>query len=223
MPRIRQRLFILRHAETETVTDDGRLRSAGMVPLTERGEAMARELAPFFAPLGLERVHSSDQLRAVQTAQGAGGEGVSVIAHPQLREISLGESEGADAQHAFAAVPGYLRDPDVGMPGGETPRQVLGRAGRELEAILAAEADEPALVVVGHGCMNRVLLAHLLKLDLRCALRLRQDWTGVNVLERCDQTWRLGALNWNPSGVAEFARTREVAGVAPEVWQRLGR
>jgi hypothetical protein len=30
-------------------------------------------------------------------------------------------------------------------------------------------------------------------------------------------------VNWNPDGVAEFARTRGVAGVAPEVWQRLGR
>jgi broad specificity phosphatase PhoE len=223
MARVRQRLFIMRHAETETITDEGRLQSDGMVVLTDRGWAMARALRPFFEPLRLQRMHSSDLLRAIQTAQGAGGEGVPVIPHQRLREVSLGDAEGADARSAFAAVPGYLRDPDVGMPGGETPRQVLARGSRELEAILDAEADEPAVAVVGHGCLNRMLLAHLLGLDISRALRLRQDWTGVNVLERCDRSWQLGALNWNPSGMAEFSRTRGVAGVAPEVWQRLGR
>lgn len=223
MARVEQRLFLARHAETETVTGDGRIQSAGMVPLTERGLSQADALGRFFAHAGLSRVHSSDQERAIQTAERLGG-GATVVTHVALREILLGEAEGAPAKDAFAAAPGYLIDPDVRLAaGGETPREVLARVGQEVETILAAEAGEPVVAVVGHGCVDRMLLAHLLGLDPRQALRLRQDWSGVNVLERLDGRWELGALNWNPNGVAEFARTRGVAGVAPEVWQRLGR
>jgi broad specificity phosphatase PhoE len=223
MARVEQRLYIARHAETETVTGDGRIQSAGMVPLTARGLTQADALGRFFAPAGLPRVHSSDQERAVRTAERLGGGG-AVVTHVALREILLGEAEGAPAKDAFAAAPGYLVDPDVRLAaGGETPREVLARVGQEVETILAAEAGEPVVAVVGHGCVNRMLLAHLLGLGPRQALRLRQDWSGVNVLERLDGRWELGALNWNPDGVAEFARTRGVAGVAPEVWQRLGR
>jgi broad specificity phosphatase PhoE len=223
MSTVEQRLYLLRHAESQTVTEDGRLRSGGDVPLTERGHQMARALAPYFAPLRLTRFHSSDQLRARQTAQKAGGEGVTVIAHAALREISVGDGEGQDAATAFAAVPGFLFDPDVAMPGGETPRQVRERAGRELDRLLGEEAGAPAVAIVGHGNMNRMLLSHMLGLELRNALRIRQDWAGVNVLERRDGAWSVGALNWNLGGMREFGLTRRVDGVAPEVWQRLGR
>jgi broad specificity phosphatase PhoE len=223
MGAVEQRLFLVRHAESETVTEDGRMQSGGDVPLTDRGWAMARALAPFFAPLGLARVHTSDQLRARQTAQGAGGEQITVVPHRALREISLGATDGADAAAAFAASPTFLRDPDVAMPDGETPRQVGERAGAEVRRILADERDVPAVAVVGHGCLNRMLLSHLLDLPITRALRIRQDWTGVNVLERRDGAWQLGALNWNPGGMREFSLTRRVDGVAPEVWQRLGR
>ncbi len=220
---VAQRLVLMRHAESETVTPDGRMQSGGDVPLTERGWKMARALAPFLAPLGLTHVHASDQLRARQTAQAAGGDRVTVIAHPALREISVGDADGTDAAAAFAAVPGYLRDPDIAMAGGESPRQVRERASAELARILDDEAGASAVAIVGHGCLNRMLLSHLLELELTRALRIRQDWTGVNVLERRDGAWQMGALNWNPGGMREFALTRRVDGVAPEVWQRLGR
>ncbi len=188
------------------------------------GLAQADALGRHFAPAGLRRVHSSDQERAIQTAQRLGGERAAVTTHPELREILLGEAELAPASEAFAAAPGYLVDPDVRLAaGGETPREVLARVSAAIEAILAAEDGEPAAAVVGHGCVNRMLLAHLLRLDPRRALRIRQDWSAVNVLERRHGRWEVGALNWNPDGVAEFARTRGTAGVAPEVWQRLGR
>ena len=112
--------------------------------------------------------------------------------HTPLREISVGDGEGMDAAIAFSAVPGFLRDPDVAMPGGEAPRQVRERAGRELDRILIEQADAPVVAVVGHGNMNRMLLSHLLGIELERALRIRQDWAGVNVLERRDGAWTIG-------------------------------
>jgi broad specificity phosphatase PhoE len=219
---IEQRLFLLRHGESQTVTSDGRLNSAGDMPLTERGAAVARSLAPLFAPLQLSRIHASDQLRAVQTAQGVGGDGSEVVRHAALREITLGTAEGRDAATEFGAAPGFLYDPDVALAGGETPRQVRDRAAAEFGEILAQEGDARAVVIVGHGCLNRMLLSHLLGLDISRALRIRQDWGAVNVLERRSGEWRPGALNFNVGGLREFALTRQVAGVRPEVWQRLG-
>lgn len=223
MATIEQRLFILRHGETQTITADGRLCSGGDVPLTERGSEVARSLAPLFAPLALERIHASDQLRAVQTAQAIGGDGVEVVRHPALREISLGASERRDAASEFAAAPRFLRDPDVAMPGGETPRQVRDRAAAEIGRILEREGAARPVVVVAHGCLNRMLLSHLLGLEISRALRIRQDWCAVNVLERRGGEWRMGTLNFNVGGLQEFALTRQVTGVTPEVWQRLGR
>jgi phosphoserine phosphatase len=219
---IEQRLLLLRHGESQTVTSDGRLSSAGDMPLTERGAAVARSLAPLFAPLELARIHASDQLRAVQTAQGVGGDAIEVVRHAALREISLGTAEGRDAAAEFAAAPGFLYDPDVALPGGETPRQVRARAAAEVGDILTREGDTQPVVIVGHGCLNRMLLSHLLGLEISRALRIRQDWGAVNVLERRGGEWRLGALNFNVGGLREFALTRQVTGVRPEVWQRLG-
>lgn len=220
---VQRRLFLARHAETGTVTPDGRLQSAGNVPLTGRGRAQADALGRAFAAAALSHVHSSTQARAMETAERLAGPGATLVAHKDLEEISLGRAEGRPARDAFAAAPGYLVDPDVALEGGETPRQVLGRVGPAIERILAQEGDAPLVAVVGHGCVNRMLLAHLLELDLWRALRLRQDWSGVNVLEYRDGGWELGALNWNPDGLAEFGRTRGIAGVAPEVWKQLGR
>lgn len=223
MTPVTQRLFIARHAETQTVTGDGRLQSAGMVPLTQRGRRQADQLGQAFAAAGLRRVHASTQQRAIETADRLGGPRAEVVTHPELQEISLGLAEGAPAREAFAAAPGYLTDPNVALRGGETPREVLARVGPAIDGILREEAAESVVAVVGHGCVNRMLLAHLLGLDLRRALRIRQDWSGVNVLERRGGRWEVGALNWNPAGLEEFDRTRGVAGVAPEVWERLGR
>jgi broad specificity phosphatase PhoE len=225
MAPVGQRLFLARHAETITVTGDGRLQSAGMVPLTERGRRQADSLGRAFAAARLRRVHSSTQARAMETAQRLAGAQAELLTHRELEEISLGKAEGAPARDAFAGRPGYLSDPDVCLEGGETPRQVEARVGPAIEEILRTEADagQAVVAVVGHGCVNRMVLAHLLGLDLRRALRIRQDWSGVNVLERRRGRWEIGALNWNPGGLPEFARTRGMAGVAAEVWERLGR
>ena len=147
---------------------------------------------------------------------------IEVVSHAALREISLGAAEGRDAAAEFAAAPGFLYDPDVALAGGETPRQVRGRAAAEIAEILTREGDTRPVVIVGHGCLNRMLLSHLLGLEISRALRIRQDWGAVNVLERRRGEWRLGALNFNVGGLQEFTRTRQVTGVRPEVWQRLG-
>jgi broad specificity phosphatase PhoE len=87
-----------------------------------------------------------------------------------------------------------------------------------------AEDPGPTVVVVAHGAVNRALIGRLLGLDPAHALRVRQDWAGVNVLELAAGRWWLGVLNWTPLGLEEWRHTRPPGRrVGEETWGRLGR
>lgn len=93
---------------------------------------------------------------------------------------------------------------------------------RELAAVLDEDPGED-VVVVAHGAVNRAILGRLLGLDDARALRLRQDWACVNVLERAGDRWWAGTLNHTPGGVGELGMTRDVAALDEDIWRRLGR
>ena len=199
-----RRLYLVRHGEADTPDAEGRLHSHVPLPLTGRGRTQAAALGREFAPVGADTVHASDIARTAETARALAGER-PVELHAGLRELSLGSLEGAHKDEILAAEPGFLLDPDARLPGGESIREVGVRAGAAVDGILAAE-PEADLVVVAHGGVNRSLLGHLLGLPLDRAMRVRQDWAGVNVFEWDGSGWRIVVLNWTPEGLAEFAR-----------------
>jgi alpha-ribazole phosphatase len=218
---VERRLYLVRHAEAPNITADGRLVSSGHSPLSSRGREQADRLGELFAAVSAPVVHASDMPRAAETAKRlAGDRPVELL--EELREISLGELDGALAEEVFSVTPGFLSDPDARLPAGETPREVGRRACSALEAILG-RGDQRELVVVAHGGVNRVLLGRLLELPLEHALRVRQDWASVNVLDRAAGRWWARCLNWTPWGLREFAETRRVAALDSEQWVRMGR
>lgn len=217
-----RRLYLVRHAEADTPSADGVLRSHAPLPLTARGRTQAEALGNTFAGVGTRTVHASDIRRAAETARALAGAGRDVELHEGLRELSLGDYEGAHSSAVLAAAPGFLRDPDATLPGGESIREVGLRAGPALDAILAESADDE-VIVVAHGGVNRALLARLLDIPLERALALRQDWAGVNVLERTAETWTAASLNWTPEGLAELHHAPRVAVLhRPEYTPREG-
>jgi alpha-ribazole phosphatase len=218
---IERRLYLVRHAEAPNVTADGRLISAGHSPLSERGRRQATALRERFARVAASVVHASDMPRAAQTAELLAG-GRPVRLHAELREISLGDLDGALAEEVFSTTPGFLSDPGARLPGGETPLEVAERAGPALDRILAGAPDRD-VIVVAHGGVNRALLGRVLGLPLERALRIRQDWASVNVLDRAGGRWWVRSLNWTPYGLSEFAETRRVAALDEEQWVRMGR
>jgi len=218
---IERRLYLLRHAEAPNVTADGRLVSSGASPVSERGRAQADALGARFSEVDFGTVHASDMPRAAETAKRlAGDRGVEL--HEELREISLGDLDGALAEEVFSTAPRFLSDPAASLPGGESPLEVRDRAGPLLERVLAEEGGRD-VVVVAHGGVNRVLIGSLLGLGLERALRLRQDWASVNVLEHAGGRWWVGCLNWTPWGLEEFDHTRRVTALSEEHWLRMGR
>lgn len=218
---VERRLYLVRHGEADMITPDGRMRSHAPVGLTARGRAQAKALARRFRPLRLARVHASDLARALETARVLGA-GAPVRRWPDLREISLGRLEGAPAADALAAEPRFLVDPDAALDGGESVAAVAARAVPALGRLLDEDGGGD-VVVVAHGAVNRALVGALLGLPLRDALRLRQDWACVNVLERAGGRWWAGALNWTPLGLGELRLTRPAGRVDEDIWRRLGR
>jgi alpha-ribazole phosphatase len=200
-----RRLYILRHGEADTPDADGYLHSHVPLPLTPRGRTQAEALNRVFAPVGASVVHASDIARTAETAERLAGPAREVRLHAGLRELSLGDLEGAHSDTILDAAPGFLVDPDATLPGGESVREVGLRAGAALDAILAAD-DAAEVVVVAHGGVNRGLLGRLLGVPLERAMLVRQDWAGVNVLERDGDGWAIGTLNWTPEGLAELDR-----------------
>lgn len=197
-----RRLYLVRHGECAIPTPDGRLHSHCDFPLTARGRGQVEDLAGEFARLEDVAFLASPIERAGESAAAiAAGRPVEVVAG--LAEISLGEFEGAAINDVYATQPRFLLDGDAGLPGGETPDEVASRAAAALERGLASH-PEPAVVAVAHGGTNRTAIGRLLGAPPVSALRLRQDWAAVSMLEATPQGWRLAMLNWTPLGLAEL-------------------
>jgi broad specificity phosphatase PhoE len=217
-PPVDRRLYLVRHGESDALTVDGHMRCEDPIPLTPRGREQGAALGELFAGLEVE-VWSSPMDRTTATARLLAGGGREVHLHPRLREVSIGDLDGAHCRDIFAAAPGWLEDPDVGLPGGESLRDVATRVTEALEEILTESASRD-VVVVGHGAVNRSLIASLLGMPLKRAHRIRQDWACVNVLDRADGRWWAGTINHTIIGVGEFALARG-ARLDDETWRRI--
>ncbi|MDR2113311.1 MAG: histidine phosphatase family protein [Candidatus Accumulibacter sp.] len=149
------RICLIRHGETAW---NAELRIQGQrdLPLNEVGLAQAEALARRLADQHFDAIHGSDLLRARQTAQPlASAHGLPVQLETALRERNFGCCEGmtrAEIQAADPVVAESLaaRRPDYVIPGGESLRQHLDRAGACLSR-LASQYAGRTIAVVTHG------------------------------------------------------------------------
>jgi len=180
------RLLLMRHAATAAnlqrpYTLQG---SRPDSPLAPEGVAQAAAVGRALAHLDIQEVYASPLIRARATAEALGR---PVELEAGLIEVDVGEWAGLTwddvarrwpAEHAAfeadAVASGYL--------GGENLEQVRRRVLPVIEG-LAERHPGATLLVVSHGVVNRVLLAHWMGLPLRCARSLPQDNTGYNVID----------------------------------------
>lgn len=156
--------------------------------LIDQGIAQAAAAAQAVRSYPIVRAYSSPLQRAHHTARIiAGSLAVPLDLVPELVEADVGEWTGLswaeieqrwpDAHRAFHEDParhGYL--------GGENLTEVRNRVLPAIEKLVARHGGETFLVV-GHGLVNRVLLAYWLGLPLCHARRLPQDNAGLNLIE----------------------------------------
>lgn len=152
-------LLLARHGQTDWNLKR-RWQGHADPPLNETGRAESRALAASLAGRGLERVYSSDLVRARETAEiVAAALGLDVRLDPRLREVDVGEWSGLTAAEVEARFPdGYRRrhEGGTGWEDGELFEAMGARVEAAVLSIAAADANG-RLLVVTHGGPLRAL------------------------------------------------------------------
>jgi broad specificity phosphatase PhoE len=155
--------------------------------LADAGLLQTRAAARALASVPIVRAYSSPLKRARLTARLiAEALDVPLAVEDALVEADVGVWMGLTWAEVARRWPEEYRafheDPERhGYLGGENLAQVRDRALPAVERLAARHPGE-AIVIVGHGVVNRVLLAHWLGVPLRHARQLPQDNAGLSVV-----------------------------------------
>ncbi len=172
-----RRLLLARHGQS--VSNAVRcFQGTHDVALSELGLRQADALAGAMAGRRVAAVYTSPMVRARGTAERVVQRlGVPLAVEEDLRELSLGDWEGCTVDEVCAR-PGnpysqWVRDPVAAPPPGAEPLDaVQARVCAALARIAAAHPDGDDVLVVAHGGVISVYLAHCLGLPLSGIWRL---------------------------------------------------
>jgi broad specificity phosphatase PhoE len=156
-------IILVRHAETVLA---GRFCGMSDPELSATGIAQLSEIVQRIELSEIDRILSSDLLRARQTAEAiAQAIGVPVELRPGLREINFGLWEGLHWDEIEAQFPREARTwrqefPGPSAPEGEPFADFLQRLDDEFLSILAGNEDE-RVVIVSHMGVIRFALTRI--------------------------------------------------------------
>ena len=159
-------LYLVRHGETDH-NAAGLAMGQTDVPLNELGQRQARQTAALLRRYPIERIISSDMIRATATAEHlAGALGVTIETDPRLRELSFGIFEGkkiADCEKDYPDITArwHSGDYDFAAPGGESRRELMARTRAALENLL--HAPQSHIAIFTHGGTLNALHTHIIE------------------------------------------------------------
>lgn len=134
-------------------------------PLTDEGEVQAAELADFVqkSGLGIQKLYSSDLLRAMQTAQiVADSLRLPIAPKPEFREVNNGDLAGMKNELAAEQYPGLYWNTlawEQQYPGGESPKEFYERIRCAWDVLQKdiLERNENVMLVTHGGVMHVIL------------------------------------------------------------------
>ncbi len=197
-----QRVFLLRHPHVQAAEEeicDG----SSQVDLSEMGEVQAQNMVEFLSCYPIDAVYASDLSRAIHPAELlAQQQGVELQLVPGLREINCGEWEGLTYKEVQEQYPDLYRewfslDGTFTFPDGEAMSDFRERVLEAFREIVQADSSdgESNIAVVSHGGVNRMILLDLLKMPLKSAWQLGQDFAALNIIEYHSEYAILKLLN----------------------------
>jgi broad specificity phosphatase PhoE len=176
------RVLLIRHGQSEG-NAAGRFGGHTATPLSARGREQAEATARALATENLCAIYSSDLLRAIETAQPlAHLTKLEIQLTDAFRERSVGVMEGLTFEEAAQQHPEQYaallhRDFEHVLRGGESYRQLLDRAARELDQAIERHRGT-SIAVFSHTGTICILTLHLMgALD---APELRPVWIATN-------------------------------------------
>jgi phosphoserine phosphatase len=187
------RFLLIRHGETDW-NRAGKFQGQIDIPLNDNGRNQASLAAEFLKTVPIDFAFTSTMQRPKETAQIVLKEhpGVTLLEDADLREIGHGLWEGKFESEIDAEYPGELerwrnQPEDVQMPEGEHLKDVSIRATAAWQKLLAQVGNKPQTgIVVAHDATNKVLLCHLLGLDLADFWKIKQGNGAVTVIDYPD-------------------------------------
>jgi broad specificity phosphatase PhoE len=202
-PKVELDLFLVRHGLTEW-NEQGRLMGRSEIGLSVRGREQAKVAGEALAAIPIDAILCSPQRRAQETAEAiAAPHGLPIETVDDLAEVWLGERWLGKTFEDLRGDPDlsrYFADPTFGCDVLEPATSVE----RRVAAVVARLEEESAgrrVVLVSHGDPLRILVAHLLGLDLPLYRRFVID-NGTVSLVRCSAMGRqLITLGWRPTGL----------------------
>lgn len=181
------KLRLVRHGRT--LMNDGTFLGRGRDPSLAEPQSITSWDQPW------DSVHSSPMRRAVETANALAPHSLIQV-DERLAEIDYGHAEGHSLaslrEHFPQITEAWDRGEDLPFPSGEGSEDVLRRARSYLESLALASG---AGLTVTHNVVLRVIVAHLLGLNLRMAYRI--PIAHLEALDIC----RIGGRwlpNWGP-------------------------
>jgi probable phosphoglycerate mutase len=206
-PKARRRVYLMRHGDVSYFDEQGRPFRPDTVPLNEQGRLQAEAAGQALAEVPLDRAVSSDLPRSLATASLViSGRNLPVETFPQLQEIRpgrLADLPTDDIEQTFlGAFTGGLGR-DARFLGGETFGSLQDRVLACFQELLADPAWRH-LLIVAHGGVNRILLAHALGVGLGGFGSLEQDPGCLNILD-VDEAgrWLVRLVNHTPYNPAK--------------------
>jgi broad specificity phosphatase PhoE len=161
------RTLLIRHSET-VWNAASKIQGQADPALSDRGEEQCRRLRDRLRGAAISRIYTSDLGRARLTAEAiaAGRPGPDPVPTEGLREVSLGEWEGATAESLASEWPEqyqeWLKRPSWDLvPGGEGEKRFEARVRGTMSDILAASGATGVIAVVTHIGVIRLLLSIL--------------------------------------------------------------
>jgi alpha-ribazole phosphatase/probable phosphoglycerate mutase len=153
-------LVFIRHGETDMA---GRFCGHSDPELNQSGETQIARAAEEVAPLGVQRIYSSDLVRAARTATVIGRRiTIGVELQPGLREMNFGLWEGLSWQEIEERYPReaaeWLQEfRSRTAPAGETYADFTTRVDAAIEPLLGGTPASVTAVVSHRGVMNYAL------------------------------------------------------------------
>jgi len=192
-------LVLTRHGLTDRSRPEQHLGQKIDISINEAGRRQADALRRRLATVKFDRVITSPQFRARETAEIVAGRGAQIEADPRLKEMDYGAWEGRTYaqidEHDRAFRGEWLAHPDtLACPGGESGDDVSVRVTSFLSELLdehrswvartsfraatatggrAAPLNDHRVLAVAHGTFNRIFLCVALDTDIR---RFRQRY-----------------------------------------------
>jgi len=161
------KLILVRHSES-TWNRLKKVQGARNPRLSEKGKKQAQLLAQRFKEMRFDAVYSSHLSRAYETAEILTNSNICIL--EDLQEIKLGVWEGktinqVNKEYKELSRQWYQEPLGVKIPGGETILEFRERIVQAFDRIKAQHQNQEVLVVT-HGGVITVYLAHLLEMNL---------------------------------------------------------